>query len=250
MHDHFVIIGAQRCGTTYLAGLLDEHPDIEMAKPFRPEPKFFLDDARYARGLACYEAEFFTDGGARVRGEKSTSYIESEPAVIRIGALLPDAPIVVVVRDPVDRAVSNHRFSTEHGAEHLPLTEGLRAAAGDRDWDRSASSVSPFAYLARGRYADYLERVARHIPRAQLQVLVFEELVADPGVLAALFERLGVDPAFRPAGLGAGANASAGDGALDADTESWLREYFAEPNRRLATFLGRELPWPRHSGVG
>src|SRR5262245_37213050 len=120
MHDHFVIIGAQRCGTTYLTRLLDEHPDVEMAKPFRPEPKFFLDDGAFGRGLDHYDARFFTDDRARVRGEKSTSYIESELAIERIASLLPDAQVVVVVRDPVSRAVSNHRFSTEHGVEHLP----------------------------------------------------------------------------------------------------------------------------------
>jgi hypothetical protein len=249
MHDHFVIIGAQRCGTTYLARLLDEHPDVEMAKPFRPEPKFFLDDERCAKGLDFYEEQLFT-GNTRVRGEKSTSYIESERAVQRIVELLPDALVIVVVRDPVDRAVSNHRFSTEHGVEHLPLAEGLRAATGAREWDRSAYSVSPFAYLERGLYVDYLERVARHVSRERLHVLVFEELVADPDTIAALLTRLGVDPTFRPAALGVAANASAGDGSLDPETESWLRDYFAEPNRRLAAFLGRALPWPVQPDAG
>jgi hypothetical protein len=75
MHDHFVIIGAQRCGTTFLSHLLDEHPDVEMAKPFRPEPKFFLDEEQFARGLDYYDRRFFTEDRTRVRGEKSTSYI-------------------------------------------------------------------------------------------------------------------------------------------------------------------------------
>jgi Sulfotransferase domain len=247
MPDHFVIIGAQRCGTSYLSRLLDEHPGIEMAKPFRPQPKFFLDKEQVARGLDFYENRFFSDDRSRVRGETSTSYIESELALQRIAALLPQAPVVVVVRDPVSRAVSNHRFSTEHGVEHLPLAEGLRADAGAREWDPTRFSVSPFAYLARGRYADYLERVARHIPRERVRVLVFEELVSDPGVLAALYEQLGVDPAFTPAGLGTGINASAGDEVLDDETEAWLRDYFAEPNRCLAEFLGRELPWARNA---
>jgi hypothetical protein len=222
-----------------------------MAKPLRPEPKFFLDDEQFARGLDYYDAQYFSDERARVRGEKTTSYIESEVAVRRIGELLPDAPVVVVLRDPVRRAVSNYRFSTDQGVEHLPLREALRAdAASGRDWDRAASSVSPYAYVTRGRYADALELVARHLTRERLHVLLFEELVADSHVLAALFERLGVDPAFRPTGLGAGVNASNGEEALDPETEAWLLGYFAEPNRRLAAFLDRELPWPQEPDSG
>ena len=247
MADHLVIIGAQRCGTTYLAHLLDEHGEIEMAKPFRPEPKFFLDDAEFALGLDHYEARYFTDSRARVRGEKSTSYIEHDVAVERIVTMLPDATIVAVVRDPVTRAVSHHRFSTAEGVERLPLADALRAD--DRAWDRARFSVSPFAYLARGRYADALERVARRVPPERLVVLVFEELVADPSVLAGLYARLGVDPAFRPAGTDAPVNASTGADELDAGTEAWLRTYYAEPNRRLEEQLGRPLPWPQAAGV-
>ena len=250
MPDHFVIIGAQRCGTTYLTQLLDEHPGIEMAKPLRPEPKFFLDYEQFAQGADYYEAQYFSDADVRVRGEKSTSYIEHDVAVRRIVALFPAATIVAVVRDPVARAVSNHYLSTAEGVETLPLVDALRAAdAGNRPWDRARFSVSPFAYLARSCYADALERVARRVPREQLHVLVFEELVADPSVLAALYERLGVDPGFRPPGVGAPVNVSPDPGELDPETEAWLRAYFAEPNRRLEEFLGRSLPWAQAAGV-
>src|SRR3954470_9181704 len=175
MPDHFVIVGAQRSGTTYLYGLLDEHPEIEMAKPLRPEPKFFLDYDRYSLGLDAYDAQLFSDAGARVRGEKSTSYIESEVAARRLAAMLPAAPVIVVVRDPVRRALSNYRFSVQHGAEGLAPADAFeQAVAGDRPWDPARFSVSPFEYLARGRYVEYLERFAVHVAREQMHVLVFE----------------------------------------------------------------------------
>ena len=242
--EHFVVVGAQRCGTTYLYGLLDDHPDIEMAKPLRPEPKFFLDYDQYARGVEYYESQFFSEPGVRVRGEKSTSYIESEVAMRRIHAMLPDAVVVVVLRDPVERAVSNYRFTAQSGVEDLSLADALHAAAGDRPWDRSRFSVSPFDYLARGRYVDYLDRLVCHVPREQLSVVLFEELVANTGVTAALYERLGVDPSFRPPGLGLTANASsANDQPIEPALEAWLRDYFLAPNRQLEQFLGRGLPW-------
>jgi hypothetical protein len=244
--DHFVIVGAQRCGTTYLYRLLDEHPEIEMAKPLRPEPKFFLDDARYARGLAYYESEYFSDPAAHVRGEKATSYLESEVAAQRIKAMLPGAPVLVLLRDPVARAVSNYRFSAQHGNEDLPLDEALRVSAtGQRPFDPARFSVSPYAYLPRGRYVDALEAFSRHVPREQIHVVFYEELVAG-SVLPALYERLGVDPAFAPGALGAVVNASEGAATpIEPGLDAWMRDYYAEPNRRLRTFLSRPLPWPQ-----
>jgi hypothetical protein len=243
--DHFVIVGAQRCGTTYLSRLLDAHPEIEMAKPLWPEPKFFLDDDRYALGLEYYESEFFPERGTRVRGEKSTSYIESEVAAGRITATLPGAPLLVVVRDPVRRAISNYRFSAEHGVEDLPIPEALRPEAGNRAWDHARFSVSPFAYLARGRYVEYLERLSRCVAPELIRVLVFEELVNDETAIAGIYALLGVDETFRPAEFGSAVNASTtGDQPVGAEIEARLRDYFREPNQRLEEFLGRSLPWP------
>jgi len=244
--SHFVVIGAQRCGTTYLYRLLDEHPEIEMAKPVRPEPKFFLDDREYARGIAHYGAEYFTAHGPRVRGEKATSYLESAVALQRIETSIPGAPLVVVLRDPVRRAISNYRFSIEHGSEDLPMAEALRAAAeGDRPWDRHRFSVSPHDYLRRGRYVDHLALVAQAAPSSRVIVLLLEELIERPDVLTNLYGQLGVDRSFRPNGREVIVNASTEPPEpKDEVLESWLRHYFAEPNRQLAQYLGRPLPWP------
>jgi hypothetical protein len=242
--DHFVIVGAQRCGTTYLYRLLDEHPEIEMAKPLRPEPKFFLDEERYPLGLPYYESQFFSQPDTRVRGEKGTSYIESEIAAQRIKATLPEATVLVVLRDPVHRAISNYRFSLENGVEDLPLAQAMRAATDERPWDRARFSVSPYDYLARGRYADYIERLARNVTPEQIHVILFEDLVVDASVIAGLYETLGVDASFEPTGLGAVVNASEGGEPLDVELETWLRDYFREPNQRLEAIIGRRLPWP------
>jgi hypothetical protein len=245
IRDHFVIAGAQRCGTTSLYRLLDEHPEIEMAKPLRPEPKFFLDDSKFRLGLGYYDSQFFSDASARVRGEKSTSYIESDLALQRIAATMPAAPIVVVVRDPVARAISNFRFSVQNDVENLPMAEALRAATGEREWDTKRFSVSPFDYLARGRYVDYLERAVRSTARDSIHVVIFEELVSETAVIARLYERLGVDASFRPSSFDTAVNASdAGDEPVDPEIRDWLGDYFREPNQRLASFLGRQLPWP------
>ncbi len=242
---HFVIAGAQRSGTTYVYRMLDEHPEIEMAKPMRPEPKFFLDDAAYARGLASYEHEYFSGKpGARVRGEKSTSYLEHPVTASRIVTMLPGARVLVVVRDPVERAVSNYRFTCEHGFETLPVDEALsNAAAWDRPYDRERFSVSPYDYVRRGRYIDYLEQYLLYVAREQLIIVVLEELLAGgTEAEATLYAQLGVDATFRrsePARRPV--NASAGDAQPGAETRSFLRAYYRDANARLERLLGSPL---------
>src|SRR5262245_47433435 len=150
--NHFFIVGAQRCGTTYLCHLMDEHPAIEMAKPFRPEPKYFLRDVSLQDDLTRYESTFFgRKPGARLRGEKSTSYMESRAAAERLAAWFPQAKIVFVLRDPIDRAMSHYWFSVQNGLETLPMAEAFRREEERRDnFDPARLSVSPFAYLSRG----------------------------------------------------------------------------------------------------
>jgi len=241
------VIGAQRCGTTYLYHLLDRHPEVEMARPVRPEPKFFLDDARLARGLSHYDAAYFSGKpGAWVRGEKGTSYLESDSAAARIAQSFPEARIVVLVREPVARAVSHWRFSVENGVETLPLDEALKREPERRDdFDRARFSVSPFAYLKRGCYADDLARWAARLPRERIRVLVSESFQGSAGALADLYAWLDVDAAFRPEGLDAPVNVSrpVADGAdrLSPETAAWLKDFFTEPNRRLAAEWGLDL---------
>ncbi len=127
MTERFFIVGGQRCGTTYLYHLLAGHPEIEMAVPVRPEPKFFLDDALYEKGLDHYERTFFAGKpGSKIKGEKSTSYLEYEKVAARISSAFPDASILVVVRNPVERAMSHWRFSTQNGVESVSMEEAFR----------------------------------------------------------------------------------------------------------------------------
>jgi Sulfotransferase domain len=255
--DRVFIVGAQRCGTTYLYHLLDRHPEIEMARPVRPEPKFFLDEARYARGLAQYDAAYFTGKpGARLRGEKGTSYLESELAADRIAAAFPEARIVVLVRDPVARAISHWRFSVENGVETLPLEEALRREAERRDtYDRARFSVSPFAYLKRGRYVDDIAVWERRFPRPRIRVLVSEHFLGSAEAVRDLFVWLGVGPGFRPEELDRAVNVSDAphglSAALPPSVAAELAAHFRETNRRLAERYGLDLtPWQGEHAVG
>lgn len=245
MTRHLLVIGAQRCGTTYLHDLLDAHPQIAMARPARPEPKVFVSDELAGRGREWYLSTYFghvTD--ETLLGEKSTSYLEFAEAADRAAAVLGDPLVLVQLRDPIARAISHWAFSSDGGLETRPLADVLAAnLEGPLPWDPTLTSVSPFAYLERGRYVDYLGPWLRKFGD-DMTVLLLEEVVADAEVLGDLYGRLGVDAAFRPPDGGTPVNESRqAAGELDPDLRARLRAYFHDSDLALADLLGRPLPW-------
>ena len=245
MTRYLLVAGAQRCGTTYLHHLLDEHPEIAMARPAQPEPKFFLNPNLISKGLDWYEATYFSSAEAvPVHGEKSTSYIESTDAAARAAGMLPDADVLVMLRDPVARAISNWRFSTDSGFEQRSLDLALKESFDrPRDWDPTSTSVSPFAYLERGRYADYLEPWLQRFRRVHVYCL--EELAGNAYAVGHMYQAIGVDTAFRPPSLGTVVNAATRlDEEIETSLQLCLRRYFADSDARLQEVLGRPLPWP------
>lgn len=245
MIRHLLVIGAQRCGTTYLHDLLAAHPQIAMARPARPEPKVFLSDEVVARGVAWYRSTWFAHASAElVWGEKSTSYLESPEAAERAAAVLGHPLIVVQLRDPVERAISHWAFSTDSGLEHRPLAQALTEnLAGPLPWDPARTSVSPYAYLERGRYARYLTPWLSRFGQ-DLHVLFLPEVRRDPTVLASLYTTLGVAADFRPPAAPPANQSRQPAPDLPEDLVVELRRYFTESDQELARLLGRPLPWP------
>jgi hypothetical protein len=216
-----------------------------MARPARPEPKVFLADLGPGQDRDWYVRTWFGHAEpGQVLGEKSTSYLDRPDAVPRIRSLLGDVPLVVQLRDPVARAVSHWRFSTESGLEHRGLDEALAAnLEGPLAWDPDATSVSPYAYLERGRYAEALRPWADAFGEL-LRVQVLEELLADPHLFAGTLAHVGVDPALAPELSPTPVNRSGGAAlAVDASIEARMRQYFAKSDRELEALLGRRLPW-------
>jgi hypothetical protein len=247
---HLLVVGAQRCGTTYLHDQLAAHPQVAMARPNRPEPKVFLHDEVVERGLEWYRATYFAHATDElVLGEKSTSYLEFAACADRAAAVL-GAPLVLAqLRDPVERAVSHWAFSRDNGFEERTLAEVLeRNLEGPLPWDPDRSSVSPYAYLERGRYVDYLAPWLARFGDA-VTVLLLEDLVAEPGRIREAYAAIGVDADFVPDRLGVPVNRSSDPGReLDAPLLARLRAYYADSDRALAELLGRPLPWPGAAG--
>lgn len=248
---HLFIVGAQRSGSTYLYQLLDEHPQISMAHPVRPEPKFFLNPLLIEKGSSYYEQACFADkkAGALYLGEKSTSYIESQEAAACIRRFFPDARILVILRDPVLRAYSNYRFSVANGLETMSFEAALAAEPKRLQTASFSSSVSPFAYRQRGHYMDYLDRYLAKFGTSQIKVLIFEELVNNLNQVQALYGWLGINTTHTPPSLNKVVN-PAPDGEPDEQIGKALRELaqgYQDSITRLENFLGRKLEiWREH----
>ncbi|MCR9231779.1 sulfotransferase family protein [Gimesia chilikensis] len=241
----FVIGGGQRCGSTSLYHLMDAHPDIYMAKPIRPEPKFFLKDPTAGRDKSWYLETYFSDwSNELVAGEKSTSYLETTGVVHRIRDMFPEMKVIFILRNPIERAISNYRFSKKHGLETLSFDQAISQE--DRrlkTQDYPDLSTNPFAYQRRGLYADMLKPFIQELPAGQLKIVSFDDLKARPeSVLSELYEFVGVDSKFRPAGLHEKHNAHSQDNLrISHETLDRMLNFFLEPNQRLETILGQNL---------
>jgi len=239
---HFFIGGAQRSGTTYTYHLCADHPQIEMAHPVKPEPKFFMNPALVSQGLAYYHAQYFGQkADVSLYGEKSTSYIEVEYAAQHIAAHLPDAKFVFILRNPVERAISNYWFSHKNGFETLPLADAIYGeSARVADFDPRKISVSPYAYLKRGRYIDYLRMYARYFDRQQIHVMIYEQVVNNPQAAHDLYAFLGIDTTHVPATQFQiiNANDDRPHDHLAPPLASYMHDYFRDSNAQLFDYLG------------
>jgi hypothetical protein len=244
----FLIIGAQKAGTTALYAYLRRHPAI--TGPSWKEVSYF--DRHYGRGAAWYRGNFPNRVRARGKlvGEASPSYIFHPLGPERVKALVPEARLVALVRNPVDRALSHYHHEVALGREPLPFEDALDAEE-DRlrgEKERLAADPSYFsrpwwshAYTSRGRYAEQLERWLAVFPREQLLIVPSEDLGSEPertharvlDFLGAAPHRLDVYPRVYERQYE----------AMSAETRERLAAEFEASNRRLYELLGRDLGW-------
>ena len=191
----FIIGGAPRSGTTWLSALAQRHRQLAMAKPIVPEPKFFLVDGLWQRGVDYYSARWFDPLPAdRLLGEKSTNYLESPQVAERMYRVLPRVKLIFLLRNPVDRAYSNYLWSRQNGLESETFERALALEERrERDLVATLRYARPHAYFSRGLYADLLAPFFDRFPREQILVLRHEEVASCPERVAATFHRfLGV----------------------------------------------------------
>lgn len=273
-------IGAQKCASSWVYSVAGSHPDISISA--HKELDFF--SYCYDRGYRWYENHFVPGDNDTVRFESSPSYFHDPRAPERARAYNPDLKIVLLLRDPVKRAFSNHLHEIIKG--HIDTIEF------------EAGLKNNPAYLEQGLYATHFARWRRAFPEEQILILFAEEISADASTAARrLFDFLGVDDGFdsailherrnesdRPrlallrSGLRAGGDWMRRQGLehvlskikaappvssilkansvemrteippMRPDTAAWLRRFFSDEMAELRDLLGRDiLPWEEHA---
>ena len=216
-----------------------------MAKPRWPEPKFFIHEPSEEKNRSWYLRRWFADTkSARAVGEKSTSYLEIPDTARRMKELFPSIKVVFILRHPVERAISNYRFSRRKCLEKLSLEEAILSEPSRlRDQTYAELSAHPFAYLRRGRYFEQLRQFFEHFSRTDLKILLHDDLMEQGESLCReLFAFLEVDPNFVPAEIDRRHNEHPVDDLrVSQSLLDEMFETFAESNRKLAQYLGRDL---------
>ena len=250
---NFLILGCQKGGTTSLYDLVVRHPRIGAAS--EKELQFF--SLHYARGWDWYQAQFPKGRRwlRRLRSGEATPYYLFHPlAAERIAHHCPRARLVVLLRDPVERTLSQYFHSLRLGLESLPLAEALDAepqrlagagavlARGERH-----QSHQEHSYLSRSRYGPQLERYARLFPPEQLLVLRSESFFADPQAVSdQVWRFLGLKPHtltnLRPANQGLGEAAG-----VDGSIRELLEERLAGERSVMEHWLTRQGPHGQNS---
>ena len=198
----FLCVGAQKAGTTTLHDLLRRHPGAYV--PERKETHFF--SRHFDQSLAWYARHFATAQTGQSIGEVTPYYLFHPAAPARIAARLPLARVIVLLRDPVDRALSGYFHAQRHGMEPLPIDAAFAAEAGrlsDAERGLETPGVRNFAhewhgYVARSRYDVQLARYRSLFPAAQLLLVRSEDLFTDP---APVWTRIQAFLGLRASGL-------------------------------------------------
>ena len=224
----FVVIGGKKCGTSSLYSLLSQHPHVEPAasKELHYFDLLFKEESVewYRR---CFPAPRWEDGRRTITGE-ATPYMPVRHAPERMAAIVPDARLIALLRNPVDRAYSDYQQVVRKGREARTFEE----AVGDETSE----------YLSRSVYVDHLLRWSELFDKEQMLVLKSEDFFERPAeVLKLLLDFLDL-PDWAPDEAET-RNKGTYTENMDPETRRRLEEFFAPHNRRLYEYLGVDFGW-------
>lgn len=231
----FVLAGAQKSGTTALHYFLSKHPHIKMGD--QQEIHFFDNDALFASD-PDYEQlheHYPLLGASAIAGDCTPSYLYHEPAAERIYKYNPKIKVVVLLRNPVDRAFAHWNMQRFRGREPLDFFDAVREEQ-TRIAGAPPTEMRRFAYIDRGFYGRQLTRFFKFFPREQMKVVKFEDFTTrQPDTLASIFSFLGCKPRrFRSKDR----NVVPYERAMNWEERVFLSSIFADDISQLEQMLG------------
>jgi Sulfotransferase domain len=257
----FLIVGAERCGTTSLFHVLRQHPAVFSSTLPRKEVHYF--DLRYQRfGLGWYQCHFPLTARARLTAgragldpvafEATANYMFHPLAPGRIHRDLPGVKLIALVRDPVERAYSAHAHQTGFGYETesferaLELEDARLAGEAERlaaDPGYHSFRHDHFTYRTRGHYADQLDHLERIFGRDRIHVIDSGDFFTAPGpAYDQVLDFLGLARRGQPAFTAQNARPRS---PMPASLRAALEEHYRPHDERLARWLGRPPSWRR-----
>jgi hypothetical protein len=232
----FAIIGQRRSGTTFLYHLLTLHPHVRRAA--KKEPHFFgvFFDEGVEWYRRCFPAPRRKGGRMTITGE-ATPLMANRLAPERMASVIPNARLIALLRNPVDRTYSDYRQVVGKGRESRPFEEAIGLK------DDGPDEKSP--YVMRSVYVDQLQHWSEYFSKEQMLVLKSEELYESPvETLNTVIAFLDL-PEWEPKAsqLPKRRNTGSYEGGMESSTRERLEEYFRPHNRRLYEYLGRDFGW-------
>ena len=236
----FIVPGAQKSGTTALHYFLSKHPQV--ALPDRQELHFFDDEETFARAPVDYEflhLHFRPLAKSAITGEVTPSYLYWKPAMERIRNYNPQIKLVILLRNPIDRAFAHWNMQRFKGREPLDFLPALK-----EEPRRIAQPLSiesrRFAYIDRGFYSGQLDRAFNFFPREQVKTLKFEDFRdRKQQTLDRIFDFLGVKRL--PVSHDKDRNVVPYERAMVVEERKYLLEVFASEFQKLEKMLGWDL---------
>lgn len=192
------LIGAQKSATTSVYRWIAQHPDV-LGPNFVKDFPFFFDDSIFTKGLdylsSLYENEY---NGEKVVLQGNVHYIFYEKALKNISEFNPDAKFILIIRNPIERAMSAHKFAIKMQWESLDFKEAVEAET-SRMASNELKTLSELTYLNHGLYHKQIENFLKYFKKEQLKVIVYDDLEKDTAkVVDDLFGFLGVQTDFVP----------------------------------------------------
>jgi hypothetical protein len=227
----FVIIGAQKGGTSFLYYLLTQHPLVEPA--VRKEVRYF--EGLFELGVEwyrwCFAQPKRKDGRRTITGEATPSYLFHAPVAKRMAETVPKARLIALLRNPVDRAYSHYQMQVKRGTEPKTFEEAIK--------QQRAS------YLSRGIYVEQLLRWSAFFSKEQMLVLKSEDFFEEPvETLKSVLNFLDL-PQWEPdvSQLRESRHEGNYEQSMDSSTRRRLETYFRPYNQRLYEYLGVDFGW-------
>ena len=229
----FLIVGAQKGGTSFLYYLLTHHPLVEPAA--RKELHFFDQQERFDNGAGwyrrCFPQSRWKDGRRSITGEATPSYLFDPSVAKRMAEVVPQARLIALLRDPIDRAYSHYQMQVKRGTEPLTFEEAI---------EQEHSS-----YVSRGIYVNQLLHWFEFFSQEQMLILKSEDFFERPVETMKVVLNFLDLPDWQPeaADLQQGRHTGTYKQRMDPSTRRRLEAYFEPYNQRLYECLDVDFGW-------